>query len=126
MNFIIGNNRTWQYYLNVVRMYSYSLFSNGIVFCTSAPSVPATTLKFNEISPSVVAGAKITLSLTTTPFTANPTITFSSGTEAKATVSKIDDKHVEVTGVEAGTSVITATDGTHSATVTVTVTEASA
>lgn len=124
--FYNANNRTWQYYLNVVRMYSYSLFSNAIVFCTSAPSVPATTIKFNETSPSVVEGAKIILSLTTTPFQANPTITFSSGTEAKATVTKIDDKHVEVTGVDAGTSVITATDGTHSATVTVTVTEAAA
>lgn len=122
--FYNANNRTWQYYLNVVRMYSYSLFANGVVFCTSAPSVPASSLKFNETSPTVVEGAKITLSIETTPFQANPTITFSSGTEAKATVHKIDDKHVEVTGVDDGTSVITATDGTHSATVTVTVTAA--
>lgn len=122
--FYNANNRTWQYYLNVVRMYSYSLFSNALVFCTSAPSVPASKIEFNETSPSVVAGEKITLSVTTTPFQANPTITFSSGTEAKATISKIDDKHVEVTGVAAGTSVITATDGTHSATVTVTVSAA--
>lgn len=122
--FYNANNRTWQYYLNVVRMYSYSLFSNAVVFCTSAPSVPATEIKFNETSPSVEEGKKIILSLTTKPFQANPTITFSSGTEAKATVTKIDDKHVEVTGVDDGTSVITATDGTHSATVTVTVTAA--
>lgn len=120
------NNRTWQYMLNVVRMYAYSLFANGVCFCTAAPSVPATELAFNETSPSVAAGSKITLSITTKPFQANPTITFTSGTEAKATVTKIDDKHVEVTGEEAGTSVITATDGTHSATVTVTVTSADA
>lgn len=122
--FYNANNRTWQYYLNVVRMYNYSLFANAVVFCTSAPSVPASSLKFNETSPSVEEGKKIILSITTTPFSANPTITFSSGTEAKATVTKIDDKHVEVTGVDDGTSVITATDGTHSATVTVTVTAA--
>lgn len=121
--FYNANNRTWQYYLNVVRMYSYSLFSNAVVFCTEAPSVPATEISFNETSPTVVDGSKIILSITTKPFQANPTITFSSGTEAKATVTKIDDKHVEVTGEDAGTSVITATDGTHSATVTVTVTE---
>ena len=120
--FYNANNRTWQYYLNVVRMYSYSLFANAVVFATSAPVVPASEIKFNETSPTVVEGAKITLSLTTTPFQANPEITFTSGTEAKATVRKIDDKHVEVTGVDDGTSVITATDGTHSATVTVTVT----
>ena len=122
--FYNANNRTWQYYLNVVRMYSYSLFANALVFCTSAPSVPATKIEFNETSPSVAVGEKIILSVTTTPFQANPTITFSSGTQSKATVSKIDDKHVEVTGAQAGTSVITATDGTHSATVTVTVTSA--
>lgn len=122
--FYNANNRTWQYYLNVVRMYSYSLFSNAVVFCTQAPSVPASEIKFNETSPSVEEGKKIILSLTTTPFQANPTITFSSGTEAKATIEKIDNKHVEVTGVDDGTSVITATDGTHSATVTVTVTAA--
>ena len=122
--FYNANNRTWQYYLNVVRMYSYSLFSNALVFCTSAPEVSASKIEFNETSPSVVAGEKITLSVTTTPFQANPTITFTSGTVGKATVTKIDDKHVEVTGVAAGTSVITATDGTHSATVTVTVSAA--
>lgn len=123
--FYNANNRTWQYYLNVVRMYSYSLFSNGLVFCTSAPSVPATKVEFAETNPTVVAGEKIILTVNTTPFQANPTITFSSGTVSKATVTKIDDKHVEVTGVAAGTSVITATDGTHSGTVTVTVSAAS-
>lgn len=123
--FYNANNRTWQYYLNVVRMYSYSLFANAIVFATANPSVPASEIKFNETTPSVVAGEKVTLSLSTTPFQANPTITFTSGTTAKATVTKVDDKHVEVTGVSAGTSEITATDGTHTAKVTVTVTSAS-
>ena len=124
--FYNANNRTWQLYLNVVKMYSYSLFSNAVVFALAAPSVEATSLKFVETSPTVVEGAKITLTVETTPYQANPTITFSSGTEAKATVRKIDEKHVEVTGVDDGTSVITATDGTNSATVTVTVTAASA
>lgn len=120
--FYNANNRTWQLYLNVVKMYSYSLFSNAVVFALEAPDVDATSLKFVETAPTVVEGAKITLTVETTPFQANPTITFTSGTEAKATVRKIDDKHVEVTGVDDGTSVITATDGTNSATVTVTVT----
>ena len=124
--FYNANNRTWQLYLNVVKMYSYSLFSNAVVFALSAPSVPATALKFVETAPTVVAGSKITLTVESTPFQANPTITFSSGTVGKATVTKKDDKHVEVTGVAEGTSVITATDGTNTATVTVTVTAASA
>lgn len=120
--FYNANNRCWNLYLNVTKLYSYSLFSNAVCFALEAPSVPATALKFVETSPTVVDGSKITLTVETTPFQANPTITFSSGTVAKATVTKIDDKHVEVTGVDAGTSVITATDGTNTATVTVTVT----
>lgn len=120
--FYNANNRCWNLYLNVTKLYSYSLFSNAVCFALEAPSVKATSLKFVETSPTVVEGSKITLTVETTPFQANPTITFSSGTQAKATVRKIDDKHVEVTGVDDGTSVITATDGTNTATVTVTVT----
>ena len=118
------NNRSIQYYLNNVKMYNASLFANHMFICTSAPSVESTALAFNETSPTVVEGNKITLSITATPFQANDTITFTSGTQAKATVEKIDNRHVEVTGVDDGTSVITATNGTVSATVTVTVTAA--
>ena len=118
------NNRSIQYYLNNVKMYNASLFANHMFICTSAPSVESTALAFNETSPTVEEGKKITLSITATPFQANDTISFSSGTEAKATIEKIDNRHVEVTGVDDGTSVITATNGTVSATVTVTVTAA--
>lgn len=122
--FYNANNRTWQYYLNLTKMYNYSLFANGVVICTEAPSVPSTAIKFLETTPSVAEGSKITLHIETTPFEASDTITFSSGTEAKATVEKIDNRTVEVTGVADGTSVITATNGTVSGTVTVTVTDA--
>lgn len=120
--FYNANNRTWQYYLNLTKMYNYSLFANGVAICTQAPSVASTAIKFLETTPSVEADKKITLHIETTPFEANDTITFSSGTEAKATVEKIDNRTVEVTGVASGTSVITATNGTVSGTVTVTVT----
>ena len=116
------NNRSIQYYLNNVKMYNASLFANHMFICTSAPSVSATALKFNETSPTVAEGGKIRLTLTATPFQATDAITFTSGTVAKATVEKIDDRTVEVTGVAAGTSVITASNGTVSGTVTVTVT----
>lgn len=36
--FYNANNRTWQYYLNDVRMVNYSLFANAKVYTTSAPS----------------------------------------------------------------------------------------
>lgn len=121
-SFYNANNRSIQYYLNNIKMYNMSLFANGVILATSAPTVASTAIKFNQTSPSVAEGGKITLTLTTTPFQANDTITFSSGTEAKATVEKKDNRTVEVTGVDEGTSVITATNGTVSGTVTVTVT----
>ena len=37
--FYNANNRTWQYYLNDVRMVNYSLFANAVVFATSAPDI---------------------------------------------------------------------------------------
>lgn len=115
------NNRTWQYYLNVVRMYSYSLFANAVVFATALPSVPVTEMKFEETAPKVTVGNKILLKLATTPVQTTSKITFTSGTTANATVRKVDNKTVEVTGVKAGTSVITATSGNIKGTVTVTV-----
>ena len=123
-NFYNPNNRTMQYYLNVIRMYNFSLFANHTLFVTSAPTVATTKIDYLETAPEVTAGEKIRLHIKTTPFTANDTITFTSGTVAKATVEKIDNRTVEVTGVAAGTSVITASNGAATpvtATVTVTV-----
>lgn len=117
--FYNANNRTWQYYLNVVRMYSYSLFSNAVVFATALPNVPVTAMSFEETAPKVKVGEKILLKLDTTPAQTTSEITFTSGTTAKATVRKVDNKTVEVTGVEAGTSVITAASGNVKGTVTV-------
>lgn len=119
--FYNANNRTWQYYLNVVRMYSYSLFANAVVFATALPSVPVTEMSFEETAPKVTVGNKILLKLATKPTQTTSEITFTSGTTANATVRKVDNKTVEVTGVKAGTSVITATSGNVTGTVTVTV-----
>lgn len=119
------NNRSWQQMLNVIKSFNYSLFANAYMLVGAIPSVPITSASFNETSPSVVEGSKITLHLTTVPFNATSTVTFTSGTEGVATLEKINDRTVEVTGVDAGTSVITATAGGQSvATVTVTVTDA--
>ena len=32
------NNRTWQYYLNVVKMYNYSAFANAVILATALPT----------------------------------------------------------------------------------------
>lgn len=119
--FYNANNRTWQYYLNVVRMYSYSLFANAVVFATALPSVPVTEMSFEETAPEVAVDGKLILKLATTPAQTTSEITFTSGTSTNATVRKIDNKTVEVTGVKAGTSVITAKSGNITGTVTVTV-----
>lgn len=37
--FYNANNRTWNYYYNVVKMYNYSLFANAVVFCTKEPDI---------------------------------------------------------------------------------------
>ena len=122
--FYNANNRSWQSYLNVIKSFNFSLFANALMLVKALPTLNISSMSFNETSPTVVADEKITLHITTTPFSATQTVTFTSGTVGKATVEKIDDRTVEVTGKAAGTSVITATAGEVTATVTVTVTSA--
>ena len=123
--FYNANNRTWQYYLNVTKMYNYSLFANGVVFCTSAPSVAISSMKFTDPTGlKVKVGETLELHVETTPFPANATITYTSGTVAKGTVAAKEgnNKIAVVTGVAAGTTVITAAaSGATSITYTVTV-----
>ena len=124
--FYNANNRSWQQYLNVIKAFNYSLFANAYMLVSALPTVNITSASFNETAPEVTAGKKITLHLTTVPFNATQTVTFTSGTVGKATVEKKDDRTVEVTGEAAGSSTITATAGGVSiATVSVTVNAAS-
>ena len=123
-DFYNPNNRTMQYYLNVQRMYAMSMFANGVVFATSDPSVSSTDVEFIETSASVKAGEKITLHVKTTPFTANNSLSYSSSDTTYATVGSQTGKYIEVTGVAAGSATITVSDGTHSDTLSVTVTSA--
>ena len=120
-SFVNPNNRTIQYYLNVIRMYNMSLFANGVIFATAQPVVPATEVTFVEDSESIKAGDKVTLHVVTKPATANPTLTYTSSSNSIATVGSQTGKYIEVTGVGAGTATITVTDGTHSDTASVVV-----
>ena len=120
-NFYNANNRTMQYYLNVIRMYNMSLFANGVIFATGDPTVPATALSFVETSASVDAGEDIILHVETTPFTANPTLSYSSSATTYATVGSETGKYITVHGEAAGSATITVTDGTNTATISVTV-----
>lgn len=120
-SFVNPNNRTIQYYLNVIRMYNMSLFANGVIFATSQPTVNATEVKFVEDSETVEAGDKVTLHVVTKPFTANPTLTYTSSNSSIASVGSQTGKYIEITGVGAGTATITVSDGTHSDTASVSV-----
>jgi Bacterial surface proteins containing Ig-like domains len=120
-NFYNPNNRTMQYYLNVQKGYNMSLFANGVIFATADPTVAATKLEFVETSASVTAGDDIVLHVKTTPYTANPTLTYTTSADTYADVGSETGKYITVSGVAAGSATITVTDGTHSATISVTV-----
>ena len=126
--FYNANNRTWQYYLNLTKMYNYSLFANGVVLATAEATVNPSSMKFTDSAGAkVTVGDDIELHIETTPFPANATITYSSGTVANATVAAKEgnNKIAVVTGVKSGSSVITATAGNVTATYTITVESAS-
>ena len=102
--FYNANNRTWQYYLNVVRMYSYSLFSNAVVFATSAPQVTITSMTPSVEEITVEAGKTGKVEIITEPFHANyPNLSVASNDRDVATAT-VSGKTVTVTGVASDTS----------------------
>ena len=108
--FYNANNRTWQFYLNDVRMYQYSLFSNAVVFATEEPEVKATALEFVDDSAiSLPAGSKVTRKVKLTPANATSPVTFESSDGTYVTVRAIDNTTVEITGVAEGSATVTAT-----------------
>lgn len=112
--FYNANNRTWQMYLNVVKMYSYSLFANAVVFATEAPNVPITALSYNTDSVTIIAGDYEGLEIESTPKAGNtPPITYKiTDTQiARLELDPKDNKHVKVHGLKAGNTELTATAG---------------
>lgn len=122
--FYNANNRTWQYYLNVVRMYQYSLFANAVVFATESPSIEIQS--FNPISnQSVEVGQTINVPISTVPATATTEISVS-GTGLETDYNAvINDKILSITGLKATTSndTITLTAGSATTTVSISVTD---
>ena len=122
--FYNANNRTWQYYLNDVRMVNYSLFANAVAFVTSAPSINATDLDAEQSSVTLKAGETKKVLLTITPANATSTVTANSSATTYATAS-ISGRYVVIEGKEAGSATITVSANGHSDTISVTVTAAS-
>ena len=90
---------------------------------TSVPTINPTTMTMPSTA-TVVEGKTVELPVITDPFQANATITYTSsdGTKASVAAKSGNNKIAVVTGLAAGSSTITATDGTVTATCTVTVT----
>ena len=120
-SFYNANNRSIQYYLNVVKMYNFSLFANGVIFATALPSVPYTSLSYGSTtSVDVVAGSTKGLEVVALPAYANGEISYTSGSTDIFTVAadSSDDRKCVVTGVTDGTSTLTVTTGSGSTLVT--------
>ena len=119
-----ANNRTWQYYLNDVRMVNYSLFANAVAFVTSAPTINATDLDVAQSSVTLEAGEtkKVFFQITPANATSSVSVSSSASTYATATVS---GRYCIIEGKEAGSATITLTANGHSDTISVTVTAAS-
>ena len=118
-----ANNRTWQYYLNVTKMYQYSLFANAVVLATTLPTIAVTDLKFADTLVEVTVGTNGEEAVIVTPFAGTTSITFNSSDADVFTVAPKsgDARTAVITPVAAGTALLTATAGNVVATVAVTV-----
>lgn len=121
--FYNANNRTWQFYLNDVRGYSYSLFANAVVYATALPDVKATKVEFlGDSSFNLVEGAKKVVRIAITPTNATSETTFTTSSSSAVAVRKISDTEVELTGGTASQTpaTITATNNSQTDTISVT------
>ena len=122
-----ANNRAMQYFLNNIKMYEFSLFANAKVFATAEATVNPTAIQFRKdgqiITTLAVGDTPQDVEIVTTPFSANASITVASSATGKATVAKKtgENKLITITGVADGSSNITATVGTVTGTLAVTV-----
>ena len=108
--FYNANNRTWQMYLNDVRMYQYSLFSNAVVFATSMPTVTATTIEFADSTAfEIEEEEKVRRKLNITPVNSTSSVTFTSSDSTVVKVTKISNTEVEIEGVDASVTPVTIT-----------------
>lgn len=121
--FYNANNRTWQYYLNITKMYQYSLFANAVVLATAEPTIAITSMDYKENVVEIKQGDVENLEITVTPFGAtSPAIEYTSSNQSVFTVlADSNNRIAKVTGVGEGTAILTATAGNVKATVTINV-----
>lgn len=118
------NNRVWQYYLNLTKMYSQSFFANGVIFATVEPTVPATTVSYAPLTGVEMNVGQIqSVDLNVTPLNATSPITYSNSdaTVVTATPNAGNRRHLQLTALKAGTATITVNAGTATTTLPITV-----
>ena len=98
------------YYLHVWQIMGVSMLSNAIVYATEQPTVPATEIKADKSTATVVAGEKVLVPFKITPVYSTATVSATSSATGKATV-EVKGNAVEITGVAAGSATITLTAG---------------
>ena len=108
--FFNARNLTYNYFLNDTRMVRFSLFANACVIATDNPD----TISISGTPTCAVEG---TSTLTATTYPVSATVTWDSSDKTVATVAD-----GVVTGVKAGTTIITAVNGNASDSVEFTVT----
>ena len=120
--FYNANNRTWQYYLNLTKMYNYSLFANGVIFATELPEVVINSLDFK--APEGITLEQVGdiegLDITVNPAGGNnTTITYESDNQEVFTVvsTEDDDRHCTITATGVGDATLKAKAGNVEATV---------
>lgn len=120
-----ANNRSIQYYLNVIKMYAYSYFANAVVFATELP----TGIAVQDITLDVtsVSRGNNTLDLHVNPAntTEGVTVTVDSGNQAQVQASILNNRTLNLTVGESATSPITLTfkAGTFSKEITLAISE---
>lgn len=124
--FYNANNRTWQYYLNITKMYQYSLFANAVVLATTLPTIAITDLAFNGNLVTTKVGTNIDVPVSATPFAGTTSITFTSSDSDVFTVAPKsgEARTAVITPVAAGSAVLTATAGNVTASIAVKITSA--
>ena len=108
------NNRTYQMYLNLIKMYNWSLFANGVIIATQAPQVNITDLDYKGGALTVPVGGSVTGKVDVTPVTGNyPALGYTSSDSTVATVSAdpANPARFIISGVANGTATITARAG---------------
>ena len=117
----------WNEYLHAWGTYAICPFANAVVLATKEPT-PATAVAFSSGSVALNLNdspAYKTLEITVTPTDSTDNIEFTSSKPEVFTVTKVDNTHVTLTPMSAGTGTVTATASSgQKGTATVTVTNA--